>query len=190
MHDRRRAVYPNDRLSDVPKAGGVRLADGTAACFWGNLASAPRVGDPIWNKISLTGSPINPAFSNSRSVVPLFNDWLAVASYSPHVAEAADFLKFLGSPENQNHYNADFGALPPRRDAWTGYMGDPVMQKMSALVDQYGVSFVDVRESAQLHKILLKELPAYFTDAQSLDKTISNIQSAYTQVLRDAGRIR
>jgi ABC-type glycerol-3-phosphate transport system substrate-binding protein len=122
--------------------------------------------------------------------VQVFNDWLAVPAYSKNVAMAAEFLKFLGSAENQNAYNKDFGSFPPRKDAWTGYVAeDAVMQKMGALMEQHGVGFADIRESAKLREILQKEMPAYFTDQQDLDTTIANIQQQYVQVLKDAKMI-
>jgi hypothetical protein len=100
-------------------------------------------------------------------------------------------LKFLGSAENQYRYNKDFGSFPPRQDAWVGYVtSDPIMGKLANLMQTNGVGFSDIRESAKLVKILQTEMPAYFTDAESLDSALSNIQSQYTQALRDAGRIR
>ena len=103
------------------------------------------------------------------------------------MAAAAEFLKFLGNAENQNRYNKDFGSFPPRKDAWTGYVAeDAIMQKMGKLMVDHGVGFADIRESAKLRDLLQKEMPAYFTDQQDLDKTISNIQTGYTQVLKDA----
>jgi len=190
MYDRRRAVYPNETTADLPESKTSRLSDGTAACLWGNLWGAPATGDALWSKIDLQASPTSPDFPNSKPIVQVFNDWLAVPSYSKHIDTAAEFLKFLGSAENQNKYNADFGSFPPRKDAWTGYVADPVMQKMGGLMDKYGVGFADIRESAKLREVLQKEMPAYFTDQQNLDTTISNIQKQYTQVLTDAKRIK
>jgi len=191
MYDRRRAVYPSETVADVPEAKGSRLADGSAACLWGNLWGAPASGDALWSKIDLVPSPTDASFPNSKPIVQVFNDWLAVPSYSKNVAAAAEFLKFLGSAENQNRYNSDFGSFPPRKDAWTGYVAkDPVMQKMGDLMVKYGVGFADIRESAKLREILQKEMPAYFTDAQDLDTTVKNIQEQYTQALKDAKLIK
>ena len=91
-----------------------------------------------------------------------------------------EFTKFLGSAENQNRYNKDFGSFPPRKDAWTGYVAeDPVMQKMGDLMVKYGVGFADIRASAKLREILQKEMPAYFTDTQDLDTTLKNIDDSW-----------
>jgi multiple sugar transport system substrate-binding protein len=190
MYDRRRAVYPDETTADLPEAQGSRLVDGTAACLWANMWGAPPAADPIWDKIELSASPVNPTFPNSKPVSQVFNDWLAVANYSKHVAEAAEFLKFLGSADNLFRYNQDFGSFPPRKDAWKGYVTDSeLMQTLGSLMDQYGVGFADVRETARFREILQKEMSAYFTDLQDLDTTLANIQQQYTQVLRDAGRI-
>ena len=121
----------------------------------------------------------------------VFNDWLAVPSYSKNVPAAAEFLKFLGNAENQNRYNSDFGSFPPRKDAWTGYVAkDPVCRRWAASWSKYGVGFADIRELAKLREILQKEMPAYFTDAQDLATTVKNIQEQYTQALKDAKLIK
>ena len=63
-------------------------------------------------------------------------------------------------------------------------------ETVADLPQQYGVGFSDLRESARLVKVLQTEMPAYFTDAESLDSALSNIQTQYGQALRDAGRVR
>ena len=191
MYDRRRAVYPDETVADLPESKASRLADDTAACVWGNLWGAPATSDALWSKIDLAPSPTDAAFPNSKPVVQVFNDWLAVPNYSKNIEMAAEFLKFLGNAENQNRYNKDFGSFPPRKDAWTGYVAsDAIMLKMGELMDKYGVGFADIRSSAKLREILQKEMPAYFTDQQDLDTTLKNIQTQYTQVLKDAKMIQ
>lgn len=192
MYDRRRAVYPDETIADLPPASGSRLADGTAVCIWGNLWGAPPVDDPIWEKIEFSPGLTYPEkYPDSKPVVQVFNDWLAVPAYSKNVELAAEFLKFLGSAENLNRYNKDFGSFPPRRDAWTGYVQETrPMQVMSDLMNQYGKGFADVRESPKFREILQREMSAYFTDLQDLDTTLANIQRDYTQVLQDAGWIK
>jgi len=191
MYDRRRGVYPTETVADLPESKTSRLSDGTAACIWGNLWGAPATSDALWNQIDIAPSPTNPDFPNAKPVVQVFNDWLAIPAYSKHIAEAADFLKYLGSADNQNRYNSDFGSFPPRKDAWTGYVAnDKIMQKLGDLMIKYGMGFADIRESAKLREILQKEMPAYFTDTQDLDTTLKNIQDQYTQVLKDAKRIQ
>ena len=192
MYDRRRAVYPDETIADLPEANGSRLADGTAVCMWGNLWGAPPVDDPLWEQIVFSPGLTDPDnYPESRPVVQVFNDWLAVPAYSKHVPEAAEFLKFLGSAENLNRYNKDFGSFPPRTDAWFGYVEEAKpMQIMGDLMNEYGRGFADIRETAKFREILQREMSAYFTDLQDLDTTLANIQSAYTQVLQDAGMIQ
>ncbi len=189
MYDRRRAVYPDETIADLPEANGSRLADGTAVCIWGNLWGAPPVTDEIWENISFSPGLTDPEhYPDSKPVVQVFNDWLAIPAYSQHVEEAAEFLKFLGSAENLNKYNEGFGSFPPRRDAWFGYVTETdVMKTMGDLMDEYGKGFADVRESPKLREILQHEMTAYFTDMQDLDTTMQNIQEQYTQALQDAG---
>lgn len=191
MYERRRGVYEDETIADLPEATGSRLVDGTAACIWANMWGAPPADDPIWEDISLSATPTDPAFPDSRPVVQVFNDWLAVPAYSQNVEMAAEFLRFLGSAENLHAYNEDFGSFPPRTDAWDGYVTETtLMQELSSLMQEYGVGFADIREGPRLAEILQQEMPAYFTDLQDLETTLSNIQEQYTQVLEDADRIQ
>jgi len=189
MYDRRRAVLPDDTIAGLPEATGSRLATDEVGCQWSNLWGAPPTGDAIWEKIDLSPGITDSAFPNGKPAVQVFNDWLAIPAYSKHVDEAVAFLQFLGSAENLNRYNADFGSFPPRKDAWTGFVEDPIMQEMGALMEQYGVGFADVRETAQFRDILVAEIDAFFADLQDIDTTMQNIQDKYTQVLQEAGRI-
>lgn len=188
LYDRRRAVLPNEITAGLPEAQGSRLATDEVACLWGNLWGAPPTDDPMWEKIELAPAYTNPQFK-AEPVVQVFNDWLAIPAYSQNLPEAIEFLKFLGSAENLHAYNEAFGSFPPREDAWTGYVDNPVMQKMGGLMKDYGRGFSDVRETAQFREILMAEMPLYFSDAQDLDTTLQNIQEQYTDVLADAGRI-
>jgi len=190
MYDRRRAVLPNEQTAGLPETTGALLASDLVACQWGNLWGAPATSDPIWEKIELFPGFTHPDFPNSKPVVQVFNDWLAIPAYSKHIPEAVEFLKFLGSAENLNTYNSHFGSFPPRKDAWFGYVEqDVVMKKMGELMGQYGVGFADIRETAQFRDVLMAEMPLYFSDVQSLDAALKNIQEKYTQILRDAGRL-
>ncbi len=191
MYDRRRGVYPNETVADLPEATGSRLLDGTAACLWANMWGAPPADDPIWEKIELTASPTNPEFAASKPVSQVFNDWLAVPAYSKNQTLAADFLKFLGTADNMFTYNEGFGSFPPRKDAWHGYVTDSALMKnLGQLMADYGVGFADIRETAKFREILIKELGAFFTDVQDIETTLQNIQKDYTQVLQDAKMIQ
>jgi multiple sugar transport system substrate-binding protein len=190
MYDRRKAILPEETIAGLPEATGSRLATGEVGCQWSNLWGAPPTSDAIWDQIELSPGINDPTnFPNSKPVVQVFNDWLAVAGYSKHLPEAVAFLQFLGSKENLNKYNADFGSFPPRKDAWTGFVEDPIMQQMGGLMEEYGMGFADVRETAQFRDILVAEMDAFFADLQDIDTTMANIQEKYTQVLVDAGRL-
>jgi multiple sugar transport system substrate-binding protein len=188
MYDRRRGVYPDETVADLPQQQGPRLLDGSNVCQWSNLWGAPATNDPIWSNIQLSAGPTNG--DTTKPVVQVFNDWLAIPAYTKNLDASVEFLKFLGSAENEYRYNKDFGSFPPRQDAWVGYVtSDPIMLQLAQLMQQYGVGFSDIRESAKLVHILQTEMPAYFTDAESLDTAIDNIQSQYVAALRQAGRI-
>jgi ABC-type glycerol-3-phosphate transport system substrate-binding protein len=191
MYDRRRGVYPDETVADLPQQQGPRLTDGTNVCQWSNLWGAPATNDAIWDNIQIAPGPVVAGDDSTKPVVQVFNDWLAIPAYTKNLEASVEFLKFLGSAENQYRYNKEFGSFPPRQDAWVGYVtSDPIMRKLADLTQQYGVGFSDLRESARLVKILQTEMPAYFTDAESLDSALSNIQGQYGQALRDAGRVR
>ncbi len=191
MYDRRRGVYPDETVADLPEATGSRLLDGTAACLWANMWGAPPADDPIWEKIELVASPTNPDFADSKPVSQVFNDWLAVPAYSKNQELAAEFLKFLGSADNQFAYNKGFGSFPPRQDAWKEYVTDTALMKnLGQLMADHGMGFADIRETAKFREILIKELGAFFTDVQDIDTTLQNIQKDYTQVLQDADMIQ
>jgi multiple sugar transport system substrate-binding protein len=189
MYARRRAILPDDTIAGLPESTGSRLVSGEVGCQWGNLWGAPATDDPLWENIALSPGLTNPDFPNSKPVVQVFNDWLAIPEYSQNKEAAVAFLQFLGSAENLNAYNEQFGSFPPRQDAWTGYVDNPVMQQMAEYMNEYGVGFADVRETAQLRDILVAEIDAYFADLQDVDTTLENIQTNYENVLREAGRL-
>jgi ABC-type glycerol-3-phosphate transport system substrate-binding protein len=188
MYDRRRAVLPDETTAILPELQGSRLVDGSSACVWGALWAVPPVSDPLWANLEMGASPTDPAFKGQR-VIQVFNDWLAVPAYSKNQEMAANLLKVLGSAENMNRYNELSGTIPPRSDAWTGYMEDPIMKQLAELTKQYGIGFADVRETAQFRDILERELAAFMSDTQDIDTTLANIQNDYTNVLSQAGMI-
>ncbi len=186
MNARRAAIMPSDTIAGLPEASGSRLATGEVVCRWGNLWGAPATDDPLWENISLSAGFTD---GTGEATVQVFNDWLAIPAYSQNQAEAVAFLQFLGSAENMNAYNEQFGSFPPRTDAWFGYVDNPIMQEMGRLMNEQGVGFADVRETAQLRDILVAEIDAYFSGLQDVDTALENINSQYEAVLRDAGRI-
>ncbi len=187
LYNRYKAIRPNEGITPLPEPTGSRIASGESACLYANLWGAPPTSDAIWEQIQLAPLPIDPAFPNAEPKTLVFNDWLAVPAYSQHVAEAAEFLKFLGSAENLNTYNAGFGSFPPRDDAWFGFVEDPVMQAMGEVMRTSGVGFADVRASAPFREMLRTQIDLYYTDQQDLDTTLANIQDQYTTILEDAG---
>lgn len=189
MYNRRRAILADETIAGLPEAQGSRLATGEVACQWSNLWGAPATDDALWEQIEISPGLSDPAFAESKPVVQVFTDWLAVPNYSKNIPAAVEFLKFLGSKENQNAYNEGFGSFPPRQDAWYGFVENPVMQKLGDLMNAYGRGFSDIRETAQFREILMAEMPLYLSDQQDIGTTLANIQEKYTQVLEDAGRI-
>lgn len=184
MHDRRRAVLPSETIALLGEAQGSRLATDEVACMWSNAWGAPALDDPTWSKIVMGPSP---APQGGKPVVQVFTDWLGVPQYTKQPELAVDFLKLLGSKENQAKYNELFGSFSPRKDAT---IDSPIMQQQADLMAQYGRAFADVRLAPKLQEILQAELPLYLQDTQDIDTTLKNIQDQYTQALKDAGRLQ
>jgi multiple sugar transport system substrate-binding protein len=189
MYDRRRAEYPSETVADLPATTGNRLSDGSAACVLGNMWGFPAATDPVWANIQLAPWPTSADFPNSKPISMVFQDWLGVPAYSKNVALAADFLKMLGTADNQYTYNQGFGSFSPRKDAWHGYTDTTLMKSIGNIMAQYGVTFSDVRDTAKLVTILQREMPAYFTDTEDLATAVANIDSDYTKALTDDGWI-
>ncbi|HEX6288941.1 MAG TPA: sugar ABC transporter substrate-binding protein [Herpetosiphonaceae bacterium] len=183
MYDRRRAVLPNETTAALGEAQGSRLATGEVACLWANAWGAPALDDAVWQKIAMGPSP-HP--EGGKPVVQVFTDWLGVPQYTKQPDLAVEFLKLLGSKENQAKYNEIFGSFSPRKDAT---IENPIMKQQADLMAQYGRAFADVRVAPKLSEILQAELPLYFQDNQDLETTLKNIQEKYTQALKDAGRL-
>ncbi len=183
MYDRRRAVLTDETIATLGEAQGSRLATGEVACLWGNAWGAPKLDDPTWSNIVMGPSP---APEGGKPVVQVFTDWLGVPAYTKQPELAVEFLKVLGSQQNQATYNDIFGSFSPRKDAT---IDSPIMQQQAKLMNEYGRAFADVRAAAKLSEILQAQLPLYLQDAQDIDTTVQNIQDEYTQALKDAGKL-
>lgn len=184
MYDRRRAVLPSETIATLGEAQGSRLATDEVACLWSNAWGAPALDDPVWSKIEI-GPSAHP--EGGKPVVQVFTDWLAIPQYTKQPELAVEFLKLLGSKDNQAKYNEIFGSFSPRKDAT---IDNPIMKQQADLMAQYGRAFADVRVAARLSEILQAELPLYLQDTQDIDTTLSNIQTQYTDALKQAGKIQ
>ncbi|MEM7532336.1 MAG: urea ABC transporter substrate-binding protein [Chloroflexota bacterium] len=187
MYARRRAILPADAIGPLPDKTDSRLATGEAVCYWGQLGDAPPLdATNLWGTISLSPSVIQDDNPESHPLVPIRIRSLVVPTYTTHLEQATAFLRILGEAEALNTYNASFGSVPPRQDAWFGFMEDPVMQELGDLMIAYGHSFGDVRSLRTFQTILKTEMDAYFTDQQDVQTTMTNMQKRYDQVLLDS----
>lgn len=184
MYDRRRAVLPDETTAALGEAQGSRLATDEVACLWANAWGAPALDDEVWSKIVMGPSP---APEGGEPVVQVFTDWLGIPQYTKQPELAVDFLKLLGSKDNQAKYNDIFGSFSPRKDAT---IDSPIMKQQADLMDQYGRAFADVRLAPRLQEILQAEIPLFLQDNQDIDTTLQNIQTQYTDALREAGRLQ
>lgn len=184
MVDRYNAVFPDPATASLGEVQGSRLGAGEVVCQWNNVWGAPALDDAAWQNIVVGPSP---APDGGKPVVTVFTDWLGIPAYTKNPELAVEFLKLLGSKENQAKYNQIFGSFSPRKDA---EISNEIMKQQADIMAQYGKPFSDVRVASKLQEILQAQLPQVMQGTQDVDTTLQNIQQEYTQALKDAGRIQ
>lgn len=157
-----------------------------AVCLAHSGWAAPAFTRPIWDKISIDpfyGDPTN--FPNSKPVVLAFNDWLAVADYSPNKELAAEWLKMAFSKEANHKWNETMSLIPARNDAQYGYVTDSPQLKIEAeLASKYGVGFAGILESAKLATIMQDALGKLITEELTPAEVVAKIQADYSAALK------
>jgi len=194
MLDMRQATYGSalDAVGALPAGQGSVIdvndetgVDNGAVCLAHSGWAAPPFDRPIWEKISIDpffGDPEN--FPNSKPVVLAFNDWLAVANYSPNQELAAEWLKVAFTKEANNKWNETMGLIPARNDALYGYVTDsPQLQREAELAAEYGVGFAGIEESAKLSTIMQDALGKLITEELSPTEVVEKIQTEYSAAL-------
>ncbi|HLF00380.1 MAG TPA: hypothetical protein VI547_00240, partial [Anaerolineales bacterium] len=148
--------------------------------------AAPPFDRPIWDKVSIEpfhGDPAN--FPNSKPVVLAFNDWLAVADYSPNKELAAEWLKMAFTKEANNKWNETMGLIPARNDSQYGYVVEsPQLKREAELAAQYGVGFAGIYESAKLSTIMQDALGKLITEELTPEEVVTKIQADYAEALK------
>ncbi len=192
-YDLKRAVYPDENVGALPAGQGSVIDEGRGGvCLWHSGWAAPALDSKIWDKIDIqpfTGDPAN--FPNSKPIAVSFVDWWAVPAYSQNVEMAANFLKFVFSKDNDYKYAEAFPLIPARADAHTGFVTDnAVMKKEAELAASYSYGYAGIIEPTKLQEILQEELGSLLTDQQDVETTLTNIQTRYTQALKDGGYIK
>ena len=159
--------------------------DNGAVCLAHSGWAAPAFDRPIWENISIEpfyGDPEN--FPNSKPVVLAFNDWLAVADYSPNKELAAEWLKLAFSKDGTHRWNETMGLIPARNDAQYGYVTDsPQLQREAELAAQYGVGFAGILEAAKLSTIMQDALGKLITEELTPEEVVAKIQEEYIAAL-------
>ncbi len=196
MLDMRQATYGSalDAVGSLPEAQGSVIdvndetgADNGAVCLAHSGWAAPAFDRPIWDNVSIDpffGDPEN--FPNSKAVVLAFNDWLAVADYSPNKELAAEWLKMAFSKEANHKWNETMGLIPARNDAQYGYVTDsPQLQREAELAAEYGVGFAGIEEAAKLSTIMQDALGKLVTEELSPEEVVAKIQTEYTAALNE-----
>jgi multiple sugar transport system substrate-binding protein len=159
--------------------------DNGAVCLAHSGWAAPPFDRPIWENVSIDpffGDPDN--FPNSRPVVLAFNDWLAVADYSPNKELAAEWLKMAFSKEGNHRWNETMSLIPARVDSLYGYVTEsPQLQREAELAAEYGVGFAGIIESAKLSTIMQDALGKLVTEELSPEEVVAKIQEEYSAAL-------
>jgi multiple sugar transport system substrate-binding protein len=194
MLDMRKATYGDavNAVGALPTGQGsvIDVDDATgkdngAVCLAHSGWAAPAFDRPIWDKVTIDpfyGDPEN--FPNSKPVVLAFNDWLAVADYSPNKELAAEWLKAAFTKEANNKWNETMGLIPARNDSQYGYVTDsPQLKAEAELASKYGVGFAGILESAKLATIMQDALGKLITEELTPEEAIAKIQADYTAAL-------
>jgi ABC-type glycerol-3-phosphate transport system substrate-binding protein len=192
--DMRQATYgpAADAVGSLPTGTGSVIdvnddtsKDNGAVCLAHSGWAAPAFDRPIWDKISIDpfyGDPAN--FPNSKPVVLAFNDWLAVADYSPNKELAADWLKAAFTKEANHKWNETMSLIPARNDAQYGYVTDSPQLKIEAeLASKYGVGFAGIAEAAKLSTIMQDALGKLVTEELTPEEAVAKIQEEYSTAL-------
>ncbi len=193
--DMRQATYgpAADAVGTLPTGQGsvIDVDDATgksngAVCLAHSGWAAPAFDRPIWKDISIEpfyGDPAN--FPNSKPVVLAFNDWLAVADYSPNKELAAEWLKLAFSKEANNKWNETMGLIPARNDSQYGYVTEsPQLKREAELAAQYGVGFAGIKEAAKLSTIMQDALGKLITEELTPEQVNQKIQDEYISALK------
>lgn len=192
--DMRQATYgpASDAVGTLPTGQGsvIDVDDATgkdngAVCLAHSGWAAPAFDRPVWENVSIEpfyGDPAN--FPNSRPVVLAFNDWLAVADYSPNKELAAEWLKMAFTKEANNKWNSTMGLIPSRNDSQFGYVTEsPQLQREAELAAQYGVGFAGIKEAAKLSTIMQDALGKLITEELTPQEVNDTIQQQYSDAL-------
>ncbi|MCC6298483.1 MAG: extracellular solute-binding protein [Anaerolineales bacterium] len=192
--DMRQATYSAaaDAVGSLPTGQGsvIDVDDATgkdngAVCLAHSGWAAPAFDRPVWDNVSIEpfyGDPAN--FPNSKPVVLAFNDWLAVADYSPNKDLAADWLKLAFSKEANHKWNETMGLIPARNDAQYGYVTDsPQLQREAELAAEYGVGFAGIKEAAKLSTIMQDALGKLISEELTPQEVNDTIQQQYSDAL-------
>jgi len=195
MLDMRQATYgaASDAVGALPTGQGsvIDVDDATGAnngavCLAHSGWAAPAFDRPVWSNVSIEpfyGDPAN--FPNSKPVVLAFNDWLAVADYSPNKELAAEWLKMAFSKEANHKWNETMGLIPARNDAQYGYVTDSAQLKLEAeLAAKYGVGFAGIEEAAKLSTIMQDALGKLITEELTPEEVVATIQEQYSAALK------
>lgn len=190
----RQATYgpSTDAVGSLPTGQGsvIDVDDATGnsnggVCLAHSGWAAPAFDRPIWENVSIEpfyGDPEN--FPNSKPVVLAFNDWLAVADYSPNKELAAEWLKLAFSKEGNNKWNETMGLIPARNDSQFGYVTEsPQLQREAELAAEYGVGFAGIFEAAKLSTIMQDALGKLITEELTPEEVVAKIQEEYTAAL-------
>ena len=196
MLDMRQATYgpASDAVGALPTGQGSVIdvndetnADNGAVCLAHSGWAAPPFDRPIWDNVSIDpfyGDPEN--FPNSKPVVLAFNDWLAVADYSPNKELAAEWLKMAFSKDANHKWNETMSLIPARNDAQFGYVTDsPQLKREAELAAEYGVGFAGIEEAAKLSTIMQDALGKLITEELTPEDVVAKIQEDYSAALSE-----
>jgi raffinose/stachyose/melibiose transport system substrate-binding protein len=124
-----------------------------------------------------------PPFSSTpiKGVVDFAGDGLSMMSYSPHKAQAAEFLTFMTTKQAAGIINAA-GLIPAINGTSTS---NPVNQEMLNFVSKNGMTaypMLDNVVQGNVVNIGSKFLPAVLNGSESINKALSDMQTTLQQL--------
>lgn len=191
MHDRRRAVLPDEKTAGLPQYQGTPLGSNLVVSGIFPLWNAPATNpdDKLWSNIDIEPMPAGPD-KGGKQLIQVFTDWLSVPAYSKNQDLAAAFLKFIGTKDYALQLSKVAGWTPVRTDAWGDLKsGSKVWTKLLDIAQKYGRGFNNVNDSAALSKLIITQGTLFVTDQQSLADTQANLKSQYDALLEKDGYV-
>lgn len=176
--------------------GGVNDAMGSAGIIavLPSTYSSPIAADPEMFKYApIIGVSTSPSVDGRTEGGSLLAGWTsALCNNSSNKDEAWKFIKWFTSRKSQEMWLFKFGAHPARISILTSYRAQILDPALPVIVDSMARAGLrpQISGSAKIQSIIGVELDRIITGQKSPKDALLHMQSAITDVLKEAGRIK